>query len=39
MKQMEQFNPKSDSERAEERDEDRFLNQGKSPQTKMDMHH
>jgi mono/diheme cytochrome c family protein len=34
LKEMEQFNPKSDSERAEEQDEERFLNEGKSTQLK-----
>ncbi len=39
MKEMEQFNPKSAVERAEERDEQRFLNEGKNPEMKKKMHH
>jgi hypothetical protein len=39
LKEMEQLDPKTDSERAEEQDEERFLNESKSPQMKMDMHH
>jgi mono/diheme cytochrome c family protein len=37
LKEMGQFNPKSDSERAEEQDEERFLNEGKSTQLKTDI--
>ena len=39
MKEMEPFNPKSAAERAEERDEQRFLNEGKTPEMKKKMHH
>jgi mono/diheme cytochrome c family protein len=39
LKEMEQLTPKSDSERAEEQKEERFLDESKSPQMKMDMHH
>jgi mono/diheme cytochrome c family protein len=35
MKEMEQFNPKSAAERAEEEGEQRFLNEGKTPEMKM----
>jgi mono/diheme cytochrome c family protein len=37
-REMEQLNPKTDSVRAEERDEERFLNEGKSPQVKGNRH-
>jgi len=37
MKEMERFNPKSANDRSEEEDEQRFLNQGKTPKRKM--HH
>jgi mono/diheme cytochrome c family protein len=39
LKEMEQLNPKSNSEQAEERDEERFLNEGKSPQLNGNRHH
>ena len=39
MKEMETFNPKSAAERSEEEDEQRFLNEGKTPEMKMRMHH
>jgi hypothetical protein len=39
LKEMEQLNPKTDSERAEERDEERFLNEGKSPQMNGNKYH
>jgi len=39
MKEMEPFNPKSAAERSEEEDEQRFLNEGKTPEMKMRMHH
>jgi mono/diheme cytochrome c family protein len=39
LKEMEQLNPKTDSERAEERDEERFLNEGKSPQMNGNRYH
>jgi len=39
LKEMEQLNPKTDSERAEERDEERFLNEGKSPHLNGNRHH
>jgi mono/diheme cytochrome c family protein len=39
MKEMEPYNPKSAAERAEEKDEQRFLNEGKAPEMKMKMHH
>jgi len=39
MKEMEQFNPKSAAERSEEEDEQRFLNEGKAPETKRKIHH
>jgi len=39
MKEMEQFNPKSPAEESEEKDEDRFLNEGKSPEMNKKMHH
>jgi mono/diheme cytochrome c family protein len=35
MKEMEQFNPKSAADRSEEEEEQRFLNEGKAPQKKM----
>jgi mono/diheme cytochrome c family protein len=38
MKKMEQFNPKSAAERSEEEEEERFLNEGKAPETRMKMH-
>ncbi|HVS88318.1 MAG TPA: c-type cytochrome [Candidatus Acidoferrum sp.] len=38
MKQMEPFNPKSATERSEQEDEQRFLNEGKAPEMKK-MHH
>jgi mono/diheme cytochrome c family protein len=38
MKEMEQFNPKSAAERSEEEDEQRFLNEGKAPETKRKIH-
>ena len=39
MKEMEPFNPKSATERAEEGDEQRFLNEDKAPEMKKKMHH
>jgi mono/diheme cytochrome c family protein len=39
VKEMEQFNPKSAAERSEEEDEQHFLNEGKAPETKRQMHH
>jgi mono/diheme cytochrome c family protein len=39
MKEMEQFNPKSAAERSEEEDEQRFLDEGKAPETKRKIHH
>jgi len=39
MKEMEPLNPKSAAERSEEEDEQRFLNEGKTPEMKMRMHH
>jgi mono/diheme cytochrome c family protein len=39
MKEMEQFNPKSAADRAEEENEQRYLNEGKTPEMKMKMHH
>lgn len=39
LKQMERFNPKSDSDRAEELEEERFLNEGKSPQLNPNEYH
>jgi mono/diheme cytochrome c family protein len=39
MTEMEQFNPKSAADRSEEEDEQRFLNEGKAPETKRKMHH
>jgi mono/diheme cytochrome c family protein len=33
MKEMEQFNPKSDADRSEEEEEQQFLNEGKTPKT------
>jgi mono/diheme cytochrome c family protein len=39
MKEMEPFNPKSAAERAQEEDEQRFLNEGKTPKIKMKVHH
>jgi hypothetical protein len=39
MKEMEQFNPKSAADRSEEEEEQRFLNEGKTPEMKMEMHH
>ncbi len=39
MKEMEPFNPKSAAERLEEKDEQRFLNEGKAPETNKKMHH
>jgi mono/diheme cytochrome c family protein len=38
MKEMEPFNPKSAAERSEEKEEQRFLNEGKAPEMKK-MHH
>jgi mono/diheme cytochrome c family protein len=39
MTEMEQFNPKSSAERSEEKDEERFLNEGKAPEMSKKMHH
>ena len=39
MKEMEQFNPKSDADRSEEEEEQQFLNEGKTPKTNRKMHH
>src|SRR5712664_737684 len=39
MKDMEQFNPKSAADRTEEENEQRYLNEGKTPKMKMKMHH
>src|SRR5882724_13643789 len=39
MKEMEQFNPKSAADRSEEEDEQRFLNEGKAPETNRKIHH
>jgi mono/diheme cytochrome c family protein len=39
MKEMEMFNPKSANDRSEEEDEQRFLNEGKAPEMKMQKHH
>jgi mono/diheme cytochrome c family protein len=39
MKDMEQFNPKSAVDRAEEENEQRYLNEGKAPEMKRKMHH
>jgi mono/diheme cytochrome c family protein len=39
MKEMEQFNPKSDVDRSEEEEEQQFLNEGKTPKTNTKMHH
>ena len=39
MKEMERFNPKSSAERSEQEDEQRFLNEGKAPETNKKMHH
>lgn len=38
-KQMEKLNPKSAADRSEEEEEQRFLNEGKTPEMKMKMHH
>ncbi len=38
-KEMEQFNPKSAADRSEEEEEQRFLNEGKTPKTNRKMHH
>ncbi len=39
MKEMEQFNPKSAVDRAEEENEQRYLNEGKTPEMKLKMRH
>jgi mono/diheme cytochrome c family protein len=39
LEEMEQLNPKTDSERAEELDEERFLNESKSPELNGNKHH
>jgi hypothetical protein len=39
MKEMEQFDPKSDADRSEEEEEQQFLNEGKTPKTNRKMHH
>ncbi len=39
MRDMEQFNPKSAADRSEEENEQRFLNEGKTPEMKTRMHH
>jgi mono/diheme cytochrome c family protein len=39
MKDMEQFNPKSAVDREEEESEQRYLNEGKTPEIKRKMHH
>ncbi|HEV1995194.1 MAG TPA: c-type cytochrome [Candidatus Acidoferrum sp.] len=39
MKDMEHFNPKSAADRSEEENEQRFLDEGKTPEMKMRMHH
>lgn len=39
MKEMEQFNPKSAKDRSEEEDEERFLNERKTPKMNMKMHY
>jgi mono/diheme cytochrome c family protein len=39
MKEMEPFNPKSTVDRSEEEKEQRFLNDGKTPEMKMKMRH
>jgi len=39
IKEMEQFNPKSDADRSEEEEEQHFLNEGKTPKTNRKMHH
>ncbi|HEV2395709.1 MAG TPA: c-type cytochrome [Candidatus Sulfotelmatobacter sp.] len=39
IKEMEQFNPKSDADRSEEEEEQQFLNEGKTPKTNTKMHH
>jgi mono/diheme cytochrome c family protein len=39
MKEMEQFNPKSAVDRFDEEEEQRFLNEGKTPKTNRKMHH
>jgi mono/diheme cytochrome c family protein len=38
LKEMEQLNPKGPGERSEEEEEERFLNEGKVPEMKMQMH-
>ena len=39
MKDMEQFNPKCAVDRAEEESEQRYLNEGKTPEIKRKIHH
>jgi len=39
MKEMERFNPKSAADRAEEEEEQQFLNEGKAADTTKKMHH
>ena len=39
IKEMEQFNPKSDADRSEDEEEQQFLNEGKTPKTNTKIHH
>jgi mono/diheme cytochrome c family protein len=39
IKEMEQFNPKSDADRSDEEEEQQFLNEGKTPETNRKTHH